>query len=63
MKKDYIRLLFLPIIILILFAGSNCIFVNQDIKKAKDLINVGMYAQAIELLNNRVQGKLFNIKT
>ena len=54
MKKDYIRLLFLPIIILILFAGSNCIFVSQDVKKAKDLINVGMYAQAIELLNNRI---------
>ena len=54
MNKDYIRLLFLPIIILILLAGSNCIFVSQDVKKAKDLINVGMYAQAIELLNNRI---------
>jgi tetratricopeptide (TPR) repeat protein len=60
MKKDYIRLLFLPIIILILFAVSNCIFVSQDVREAKDLINVGMYAQAIELLNNRIKKNPFD---
>lgn len=54
MKKNYIRIFFFYVILLIMFSGSYCAVLNQDVRKAKDFMEVGMYSQAIELLNKRI---------
>jgi tetratricopeptide (TPR) repeat protein len=37
-----------------MFSSSYCTVLNQDVREAKDFMEVGMYSQAIELLNKRI---------
>jgi tetratricopeptide (TPR) repeat protein len=37
-----------------MFSGSYCAVLNQDVKEAKNFMEMGMYSQAIELLNKRI---------
>jgi tetratricopeptide (TPR) repeat protein len=34
--------------------GSYCAILNQDVREAKDFMEIGMYSQAIELLSKRI---------
>jgi len=54
MKKKYLQFFFFHVIILIMFGSSNCTVMNPDVKKAKDFMEVGMYANAEELLIKKI---------
>lgn len=55
MKTKFTRLLLLHVIFLIMFGSSNCIILNQDVQKAKEFMQAGMYPDAVELLNKRIR--------
>jgi tetratricopeptide (TPR) repeat protein len=55
MKRKYTQFFLFHVILLIMFGSSNCIILNQDVQKAKEFMEVGMYPNALELLNKRIK--------
>ena len=54
MKTKYTRILLFHVILFIMFGSSSCIILNPDVHQAKEFMQVGMYSNAIELLNKRI---------
>jgi tetratricopeptide (TPR) repeat protein len=57
MKRNTILILFLATLFLLESTTSTNAFFNRDVKKAKAFMQVGLYTEAIELLNNRINQK------
>jgi tetratricopeptide (TPR) repeat protein len=53
MKPRYV-LCFVSVLLILTQASPSPAFFNSDVKKAKDFMAAGMYPQAIELLNKRI---------